>query len=139
MRGRAGSRSLTLVAAGRQVRRRALRGHSREVYAAAWNPDGQFIVTGGADRSVRLWSPDGKPGKVYLNLGNRITAPTFTKRSKELIVTRGGPEKRANQPAAARACANNTGSSWPRGNKSPGSSGGRPAIILPAGQGGPPL
>ena len=41
------------------------------VFSAAFSPDGQTLVTGGGDRTARLWSvPGGKP------LGGPLTHPT---------------------------------------------------------------
>ena len=35
----------------------ALEGHTSLVRSAAFSPDGKTLVTGGADRSIRLWDP----------------------------------------------------------------------------------
>src|SRR5262249_8552872 len=48
----------------RLTERVTLQGHKAAVQAAAFSPDGRFLVTGGADRSVRVWElPTGK--KMY--------------------------------------------------------------------------
>jgi WD40 repeat protein len=40
------------------VRLGILRGHTDEVYAVAWSPDGSRIVTGGRDQVIRIWDAD---------------------------------------------------------------------------------
>ncbi len=40
-------------------------GHSREVYAVSWSPDGKLIASGGRDESVQVW--DATSGKQVLN------------------------------------------------------------------------
>jgi WD40 repeat protein len=39
----------------RQHKCRVLRGHTDEVFAAAFHPDGRRLATGGRDRAVWLW------------------------------------------------------------------------------------
>jgi WD40 repeat protein len=34
---------------------------AQNVYSAAWSPDGKILATGGDDKIVHLWGPDGKP------------------------------------------------------------------------------
>ena len=41
------------AATGQQVL--TLRGHTAQVYSAAWNPDGQRLASGGHDQTIRVW------------------------------------------------------------------------------------
>lgn len=34
---------------------RVLRGHTNKVRAAAWSPNGRYVITGSADRTARIW------------------------------------------------------------------------------------
>jgi WD40 repeat protein len=47
---------------------RSLKGHTDNVYALAFSPDGTLLVSGGRDHSVRLW--DVKTGLELAQLGN---------------------------------------------------------------------
>jgi eukaryotic-like serine/threonine-protein kinase len=42
------------------------KGHSKEVYAVAWAPDGQYISSGGNDHIVKIWSPIQPAGNDHL-------------------------------------------------------------------------
>lgn len=67
-----------------------LKGHEREVLCLAWSPDGRTLATGSIDQSVRLWSPDGMELGRFADLGNQVLSLTFTRDSRELLITRGG-------------------------------------------------
>src|SRR5262249_2213900 len=64
-----------LYAGGPGERLRPLGGHTKEVAALAFSPDGKRIVTGGADTTVRVW--DVEKGKQLTELPGhtaRVTA-----------------------------------------------------------------
>jgi len=52
-----GSDILILDAATGAILKR-LEGHSGQVYALAWHPDGTCLASGGRDRVIRIWEPD---------------------------------------------------------------------------------
>ncbi len=43
---------------------RVLVGHSSNIRAIGWSPDGKWITTGADDATVRIWSAEGVPGPV---------------------------------------------------------------------------
>jgi WD40 repeat protein len=45
--------------------------------ALAYDPRGRHLATGGADTLLRLWSPDGKPGRVLSRGDGRPTSLSF--------------------------------------------------------------
>jgi WD40 repeat protein len=49
----------------RKEERRRFQGHTDEVWAVGWSPDGQALVTGGRGGSVRYWDPASKPRLPY--------------------------------------------------------------------------
>jgi WD40 repeat protein len=54
-----------------------LTGHSSEVRAVTWNPDGSMIASGSEDNTIKLW--DTQSGKVISTLsGHRYDSPNFT-------------------------------------------------------------
>src|SRR5262249_48189621 len=51
-----------------------LRGHKNAVICVAFHPDGQHVVSGGADGSVRIWdSKLARPPQVFTGKGGVIT------------------------------------------------------------------
>ena len=54
-----------------------LTGHTYRVLYLAGSPDGQTIVTGAGDQTLRFWNvfPPNKFGSTYNGLNNRIDVP----------------------------------------------------------------
>eukprot|EP00808_Paulinella_micropora_P027158 g16794.t1 len=52
---------------------RVLSGHTGEVYSVALSPDGQRLVSGGKDRTVRLWSCGAQPPRKRFRLWGSST------------------------------------------------------------------
>jgi WD40 repeat protein len=71
-----------------------LRGHQGIVTSVAWRRDGRVLATGGIDKSIRLWGPDGIEFQGFKNLKNKIEFLQFTYESRHLLLVEGdGNEK----------------------------------------------
>lgn len=56
-----------------------LEGHTNAVQSLAADPSGQWLATGGADRTVRLWRLEsGEMKRTYRNVSDFVTALTFS-------------------------------------------------------------
>jgi WD40 repeat protein len=89
-RGRAEARSVALsgtqlVSAGigrtivlREPAVPAFTGHFGAVTDLAVSPGDAMVATAGADRTVRLWTPDGRPAAVLEGHSDRVTAIDFS-------------------------------------------------------------
>jgi WD40 repeat protein len=68
------------------TRRQILCGHTNEVNALAFSPDGRLIATGSWDQTIMLWElPSGRPLKTLRGHIDGITALLFTADGKTLI------------------------------------------------------
>ncbi|MDJ0596809.1 MAG: hypothetical protein QNJ72_43745 [Pleurocapsa sp. MO_226.B13] len=61
-------------------------GHEDSVYSVAFSPDGQYIASGSADKTVRLWNIKGKQiGKPFEAHKYGVSSIAFSPDSKYLI------------------------------------------------------
>lgn len=49
----------------RRSQSKRFQGHSDEIFALAWSPDGRNLVSGGKDGTVRFWDPETEPAAPY--------------------------------------------------------------------------
>ncbi|MBD2526661.1 CHAT domain-containing protein [Nostoc sp. FACHB-133] len=77
----------TLLQAVNFVRERnRLEGHKQPIKTTAFSPDGQMIVTGSADGTVKLWSLDGKQLQSLTAHKQAVNSATFSP-DGQMIVT----------------------------------------------------
>jgi WD40 repeat protein/tRNA A-37 threonylcarbamoyl transferase component Bud32 len=77
--------TLRLWDVARKAQRRRFQGHTEEVWAVAWSPDG--LATGGQDGSVRYWDPAAAPARLHAVLDEPIGfwGPVFMPDGRSLL------------------------------------------------------
>jgi len=63
-----------------------LGGHERYVYSVAFSPDGQLIVSGSGDKTVRLWDIEGNPvGQPFQGHESYVNSVAFSPDGKLIV------------------------------------------------------
>ncbi len=71
----------------RSRRRAVLSGHKDAVVSARFSPDGKFVVTGGADKTVRFWRADsGSPAGRRISLRTPVRGASFNRDGTLVVV-----------------------------------------------------
>lgn len=69
---------------------RRLQGHSGPVWSAVFSPDGRWVLSGGKDRSARLWETStGKLVRVFAPLPQEIRCVGFTPGGRQVVMGSG--------------------------------------------------
>lgn len=70
----------------------ALEGHNGNVLCGSFSNDNQYIITGAADHTARMWNAEnGKPLYQFKGHKDSINAVTFSKKGKYLVTAGGSP------------------------------------------------
>ncbi|MEC4814157.1 MAG: hypothetical protein SAK29_12910, partial [Scytonema sp. PMC 1069.18] len=64
--------------------RNLLLGHSQNVYSITYSPDGKTLASGSMDRSIKLWSTDGRLLNTLTGHQNAVNSVIFSPDSKTL-------------------------------------------------------
>lgn len=66
-----------------------LSGHSAEVWAVRFSPDGNYVATGSHDGTIRIWDPDAGVTTLVLNAGRPVADLAFDPSGSRLASTGG--------------------------------------------------
>ncbi len=59
--------------------------HSAEVYSVGFSPDGQYVASGGRDRSVRVWDPTTSQAIAVLKFEQSVISVIFSPDGRTLV------------------------------------------------------
>ena len=69
---------------------RVLRGHTAEVSCATLMPYGGSLISGGDDRTLRIWTIDGQTTSILKGHGARITAVAVSGTGRVISISADG-------------------------------------------------